>query len=122
MILALNLYLQLPFGKLHSRTPEIIQLSVIIGRTPGSVAMRLNNFAAVDPFHQQRGIAGLKRGVKQVRPIWDEFVGSMEELLFESERILTNLEHNPLEEKYADILTGTVHLQSETKLREVRTV
>jgi len=46
----------------------------------------------------------------------------MEELLFESERILTNLEHNPLEEKYADILTGTVHLQSETKLREVRTV
>jgi len=34
-------------------------LAGLIGRTPGSVAMRLNNFAAVDPFHQQRGIVGL---------------------------------------------------------------
>jgi len=46
LILALNLYLKLPFGKLHSRTPEIIYLAAIIDRTAGSVAMRLNNFAS----------------------------------------------------------------------------
>jgi putative restriction endonuclease len=56
LILALNLYLKLPFGKLHSRSPEIINLARLIDRTPGSVAMRLNNFASVDPYHQQRGI------------------------------------------------------------------
>lgn len=58
LILALNLYLKLPFGKLHSRTPEIIHLANLLGRTPGSIAMRLNNFASVDPYHPQRGISG----------------------------------------------------------------
>jgi putative restriction endonuclease len=121
LILALNLYLKLPFGKLHSRTPEIVHLANVIGRTPGSVAMRLNNFASVDPYHQNRGITGLTGGIKQVQPIWDEFIDNKEELLFESERILADMEHNPIETKYADILTGTEHLKGETKLREVKT-
>ncbi len=72
LILSLNLYLKLPFGKLHSGTPEIIYLASLIGRTAGSVAMRLNNFANVDPFHKQRGIAGLSGGKRQVEPIWKE--------------------------------------------------
>ena len=54
LILAFNLYLKLPFGKMHSRTPEIIHLANIIGRTPDSVAIRLTNFAHIDPYHQQR--------------------------------------------------------------------
>ena len=68
--LALNVYLKLPFGKLHSGTPEIVHLAGLIGRTPSSVAMRLNNFAAVDPYHRQRGIVGLPGGMKHVEPIW----------------------------------------------------
>ena len=47
LILALNLYLKLPFGKSDSGTPEIIHLANILGRTAGSIAMRLNNFASV---------------------------------------------------------------------------
>ena len=58
LIVSFNLYLKLPFGKLHSGTPEIIHLAKIIGRTPSSVAMRLSNFASVDPYHQQRGAGG----------------------------------------------------------------
>jgi len=121
LILALNLYLKLPFGKLHSRTPEIIHLAGLIGRTPGSVAMRLNNFASVDPYHQQRGIGGLPGGRKQVEPIWNEFINNKEELLFESERILAELEKNTLEGKFAEILEGTENLTGETKIREVKT-
>ncbi len=79
LILALNLYLKLPYGKLHSRTPEIIQLANIIGRTPGAVAMRLNNFAHVDPYHQQRGVIGLANGKRQVEPIWNEFINNHSE-------------------------------------------
>ena len=93
LILALNLYLKLPFGKLHSGTPEIIHLANLLGRTPGSIAMRLNNFASVDPYHQQRGIGGLPGGRKQVEPIWNEFINNKEALLFESERILAEKEH-----------------------------
>lgn len=59
LILALNLYLKLPFGKLHHGTPEIIHLAKILDRTPNSIAMRLSNFASVDPYHQERGIKGL---------------------------------------------------------------
>jgi putative restriction endonuclease len=121
LILALNLYLKLPFGKLHSRTPEIINLAKLIDRTPGSVAMRLNNFASVDPYHQQRGIGGLPGGRKQVEPIWNEFINNKEELLFESERILAELESNNIETKFAHELIGIEGLQGETKIREVKT-
>lgn len=121
LILALNLYLKLPFGKLHTGTREIIHLANIIGRTSGSVAMRLNNFASVDPYHQQRGIGGLPGGRKQVQPIWEEFINSKDELLFESERILAEKEHLKLEDKYADTLRGTEHLKGEYKIREVKT-
>lgn len=121
LILALNLYLQLPFGKLHSGTPEIKYLAGLIERTPSSVAMRLNNFAAVDPYHQKRGIIGLSGGKKQVEPIWNEFLYSKEELLFESERILAQMEHRTLEAKYSDLLHEVQQLKGEDKLRAVKT-
>jgi len=56
LILAFNLYLKLPFGKMHSRTPEIIELAKLTGRTANSIAIRLSNFAACDPYHQSRGV------------------------------------------------------------------
>lgn len=121
LILALNLYLKLPFGKLDARTPEIIHLAKIIDRNANAVSMRLNNFASVDPYHQQRGIKGLVGGKKQVQPIWDEFINSKEELIFESERILANKEHSTIEKKYSDTLKGTEHLKGEYKIREVKT-
>lgn len=121
LILALNLYLKLPFGKLHHGNPEIIHLAHIIDRTPNSIAMRLSNFASVDPYHQGRGIKGLTGGIKQVEPIWNEFIQNKEELLFESERILANLEKQTIESKFAEILSGTENLKGETKIREVKT-
>jgi len=121
LILSLNLYLKLPFGKLHHGTLEIIHLAQIINRTPDAVAMRLSNFASVDPFHKERGIKGLTGGIKQVEPIWIEFINNKEDLLFESERILANLEKQTIESKFAEILSGTENLKGETKVREVKT-
>jgi putative restriction endonuclease len=121
LVLALNLYLKLPFGKLHSRTPEIIHLAKLIGRNANAVAMRLNNFASVDPFHQQRGIVGLPGGIKQVKPIWDEFIHNKEELIFESEKILARKEKISIEEMHSESLRGTEHLKGEYKLREIKT-
>ncbi len=120
LILSLSLYLQLPFGKLHSRTPEIIYLANIIGRTPGAVAMRLNNFASVDSFHQKRGVVGLSGGKKQVEYIWNEFIHNRERLLYESEMILAKMEHKTIEEKYTLILRNIDHLKGETKIQEVK--
>lgn len=121
LILALNLYLQLEFGKLHSGNPKIIQLANLLGRTPSSIAMRLNNFASVDPYHQQRGIKGLDGGKRQVEPIWNEFIANKGEWLFESEKLLAQMQHVDIEDKFAELLKGIEHLKGEYKIREVKT-
>ncbi len=121
LILAFNLYLKLPFGKMHSRNSEIIHLANIIGRTENSIALRLVNFASVDPYHQNRGVVGMKGGAKQVQPIWDEFIQNKEDLIFESERILAAKENQTIETKFSDLLFDISDLKGETKLREVKT-
>ncbi len=121
LILAFNLYLKLPFGKMHTRTPEVVALATLIGRTVNSIAIRLTNFAACDPYHQARGIKGMVGGSKQCQPIWDEFFNNKEALIFESERILAEKEHQTIETKFEDLLFDMKYLKGETKLREVKT-
>jgi putative restriction endonuclease len=92
-----------------------------MNRTPSSIAMRLVNFASVDPFHQNRGIKGLAGGKRQVEPIWQEFLANKEEILFESEILLVEKESNSINKKYEIILNGTENLVGESKVREVKT-
>ena len=121
LILAFNLYLKLPFGKLHTRTPEVQELAIMLGRSVNSIAIRLTNFASCDPYHQNRGVKGMVGGIKQCQPIWDEFAQNRDSLLFESERILAEKETGSLEIKYKDILSDISDLNGETKIREVKT-
>jgi len=121
LILAFSLYLKLPFGKFHHGNPEIIHLANILNRTSNSIAMRLSNFASVDPYHKSRGVIGLPGGKKQVEPIWNEFINNKEELLFESEKILADFEKQTIEIKFSEILIGTENLKGENKVREVKT-
>lgn len=121
LILAFNLYLKIPFGKMHSRNPDIIHFSNVLGRTANSIALRLVNFASVDPYHLNRGVVGMKGGSKQVQPIWDEFFNNKEALIFESERILAERENQTIETKFNDLLFDIKDLKGETKLREVKT-
>ena len=121
LILALNLYLKLPFGRLNKTTPEIINLSKIIGRTADAVAMRLSNYATVDPYHLARGVKGLENGRKQVEPIWKEYENNREELIFQSEQILAQKENTSIENKYQDLLFDIKDLKGETAIRQVKT-
>ena len=120
LILAFNLYLKLPFGKLNRTTKEVIQLANLIGRTPSSIAFRLTNFAACDPYHLARGVKGMVGGKKQCQPIWDEFSINREALIFESERILAGRENLKLESKFYSILSDLNDLKGEDKVREVK--
>ena len=56
LILALDLYYRLPFGRLNRSTPEVIELANLIGRTNNSVALRLVNFAALIDWCALTGI------------------------------------------------------------------
>lgn len=120
LIVVFNLYLKLPFGKLDKRTKEVQELARVIGRTDNAVAMRLNNFAHVDPYHQQRGIVGLANGKNQVEPIWNEFVNNQEDLVFESERILADYKNETIEVAYPEIEFDLKDLKGEVKIRAVK--
>lgn len=121
LILAFNLYLKLPFGKMHKGNPDVINLSKLIDRTPSAVAMRLTNFASIDPFHQKRGVVGLTGGRKQCQPIWDEFNKNREDLIFETEKLIADKENATIEVKYKNILQGISKYQGKERVREVKT-
>jgi len=90
-LIALNLYCKLPFGKLHRGNPIIVEAAKRMGRTPNSLAMKLCNFAALDPVQQERGVRGLPGATKQDRAMWDEFFGNLPSLGAESEQMLHDL-------------------------------
>ncbi len=121
LILAFNLYLKTDFGKMHSTNKDVIHLANLIGRTPNSIALRLVNFASVDPVLKARGIKGMDGGRKQVQPIWDEFFNNRQELLFFSEQILAEKENSTIEQKYQKELMEITDLVGETKIRAVKT-
>ena len=97
-ILAFNLYCKIPFGRQHSRAPEIIELANVLHRSANSVAMKLNNFSRLDPELQARGIKGMSHGAKGEVEVWRDFEDNPETLAFESERLLAQFTGRKLEE------------------------
>lgn len=85
LLLAFNLYCKIPFGRMHRNNSDIIELASLIQRTPSAVAMKLVNFASLDPVHQQRKVSGLRNASHSDKEIFDEFQSNWEALAFESE-------------------------------------
>lgn len=85
--LAFHLYCQLPFGKLHQRNPEVVRLAREIGRTPSAVAMKLVNFASLDPVVRSSGRTGLEGSSKADREIWEAFHNDWDALAIECARL-----------------------------------
>ena len=91
LIVAFHLYCKLSLGRLHAQNPRVLELAEFLGRTPGSVAMKLVTFAARDPTHQQRGVSGLGNTSKGDRAVWNEFNGNWADLAAESEKAYQTL-------------------------------
>lgn len=117
LIVTLALYFQLPFGRLNHSTPEVKDLAKIIGRTNNSVALRLVNFAACDPYILSTGRHGMSSGVTVCKPVWDEFCNDHERLFFEAECIKAKMLKQPIEQRLG--LTDT-NLQGKVRESVVR--
>jgi putative restriction endonuclease len=104
-ILAFNLYCKIPFGSIHMHNPRVIELARLLGRSVGSVSLKLSNFARLDPALQARGIRGMSHGAKGEEEIWHEFADCPETLAFESERLYASRVGKSIEE-VADVDTG----------------
>lgn len=90
--LAFYLYCQIPYGRIHGRNPEIIELARVIGRTSDAVAMKMLNIASIDPAITSTGRAGLGNASALDRAAWDEFHSDWERLAVECELLRQKLD------------------------------
>ncbi len=86
--LAFHFYCQTPFGQFDARNREVQALASLIGRTPGALAMKLGNFASLDPA---MGGKGLGNASQLDRGIWSDFHADWEGLEAECEQLKTFL-------------------------------
>tara|TARA_R110000824_G_scaffold26219_4_gene90401 strand:- start:331 stop:1110 length:780 start_codon:yes stop_codon:yes gene_type:complete len=72
-LLALSLYLQTPFGKIHGSNPDIVALAHALDRTPASVGMKMLNLAGLNPKILSSGRVGLQNYSKLDESVWTRF-------------------------------------------------
>jgi putative restriction endonuclease len=106
LLIVLNLYHKLRFGQFDARQRVIVDLANRLGRTPGSVAMKLNNLASLDPALQLRGIVGLPGASNLDRAIWEEFYANPAELVPLSEERFDAL-FTESENESTEVIPGT---------------
>lgn len=120
LLKTLALYCQLPFGKMHSHNPAVVALARVIQRTPSAVALKLANFASLDPDLRGRGIGGMGNTSATDRAIWSEFYGRWDELANNAIPLEPTEEPGaPLRKRSAARLppTGSTEVLSETTRR-----
>jgi hypothetical protein len=91
LIVALKLYSEIPFGKMHARNPEIIRYAKLIKRTPSALAMKLTNFASLDPEIRSSGRSGLSGASQLDREIWAEMTSDWPRLAKEIAKVQSDL-------------------------------
>ena len=117
LLLTLNLYHRIPFSKYDQRTPEVMAVAALIGRTPSAVAYKLSNFAALDDNLAQRGFSNYS---KTDAAIWEEFRIRSDEMVIETEEARRRLGTDSLiAEAEADLPTTISGTEREvlTKIR-----
>lgn len=90
---ALKLYFELDFGQFHARNKNVIELAQVLDRTPGSIAMKLGNFASLDPT-LDRG--GLKNVSAADRALMARFHNQPARVIDDIERAVDRIEYRSL--------------------------
>ena len=76
----------------------IKEYAQLIGRTPAALNLKIGNLGSFDPVLREKGIVGLAHTSKMDEDIWNEFFDNPENLAYESEKIIAQLKHQPIEE------------------------
>lgn len=74
LLQVLKLYCLTPFGRIHSRNPIVQKTASQLGRTPSAVALKMTNFASLDPTLRQSGMSNSSR---LDREVWTKFFADM---------------------------------------------
>ncbi|MDZ4859317.1 MAG: HNH endonuclease [Candidatus Hydrogenedentes bacterium] len=98
LLVVFRLYCRTPFGRLHQRNPEIIELAKLIGRTPGAVAMKACNFASLDPHQQARKIRALGNVSRADRDLWEAFLADSASVAQNAEAVYSSMTGKDVED------------------------
>lgn len=104
LLVALNIYEKLPFGRLHAGNPLIRMAAKGLGRSANSLAMKLVNLASLDPMITRTGRTGLPGASRLDRAIWEEYAANRETLVPESEALFAGLGMSGVSPANADLL------------------
>lgn len=91
LLVALHLYCEIPFGKIHHRNPQIVEYAEKLGRTPSALALKLTNIASLDPAITSTGRSGMRNASAADREMWDEMTGDWEGFATEAQHALREL-------------------------------
>ena len=86
LLIAINLYCQLPFGRLHARNPIIIRFAQMMGRSPSALAMKLVNIASLDSKITSTGRSGLRNASSQDRLVWEEMQSDWDQFAIQADQ------------------------------------
>lgn len=109
---------------MHARNPKIIDVALRLGRTPSSLAMKLVNFASMDPAHQARGVRGLPGHSRADEQVWNEFRSHWDQMAIITETKLADLgvpEPPQIVKPETDFVPRDVETETQTMVK-VRTM
>lgn len=95
-LVVFNHYWNIPSAHQDKRNPDIIKLADLIGRSAGSVAMKMRNLTSQDPDAPQKGLSSVS---KLDRQVWEEYFADPEELIFESETAVASFDGQTIEKR-----------------------
>ena len=92
-ILAFELYCRTPLGKIGQSNPDIVELAELLGRTPGSVGLKMHNLAHFDSTLQQRNVTSMSHGSKLDAEIYSEFSRDCSKLAYQAQIIKAKMQN-----------------------------
>ncbi|MFI3136883.1 MAG: HNH endonuclease [Methylococcaceae bacterium] len=120
LLVAFNLYCQIPFGKFHLRNPEIIKYAELIGRTPSALAMKLCNIASLDSEITKTKRVGLKNASAADKSMWEEMQADWGQFATKSQQTIIALgavtESEDMPDEITDYTGGNKSVQTTARI------
>ena len=69
LLVALGLYLRVPFGQISQRNPVIVRHAKLLNRSPAALSMKMGNLASLDDSLQRSGLSNASRADRE---LWAE--------------------------------------------------
>lgn len=90
-ILAFELYCTIPSSKVTIHNEDVVSLARLLGRTPGAVKLKIQNFKSFDSSYTADGRVGLSHGSKTDKEVVEDFIDHWDKMILEADNVRKKL-------------------------------